>query len=84
MKLPYGISDFKALRGQGYLYIDKTEYIHKLENLNSKYIFFIRPRRFGKSLFLSTLSSYYDLDLKEEFKDLFEGLYLLLINMNLT
>jgi hypothetical protein len=48
MKIPYGLSNFKSLREEGYLYVDKTPYIEKLENMNSKYIFFIRPRRFGK------------------------------------
>lgn len=73
MKLPYGISNFKSIRTENYLYIDKTGYIPKLEHF-SKYIFFIRPRRFGKSLFLSTLKHYYDLASAHEFVDLFGGL----------
>nr|WP_222927548.1 AAA family ATPase [Biomaibacter acetigenes] len=76
MKIPYGISNFKSLREQGYLYVDKTPYIEKLENLNSKYIFFIRPRRFGKSLFLSTLEHYYDINAREDFQKLFGDLYI--------
>ena len=76
MKIPYGISNFKSLREQGYLYVDKTPYIEKLENLNSKYIFFIRPRRFGKSLFLSTLEHYYDVNAEEDFQKLFGDLYI--------
>ncbi|MCR4431000.1 MAG: AAA family ATPase, partial [Tepidanaerobacteraceae bacterium] len=76
MKIPYGISNFKSLREQGYLYVDKTPYIEKLENLNSKYIFFIRPRRFGKSLFLSTLEHYYDVNAEENFLKLFGDLYI--------
>jgi len=44
MKIPYGISNFKVLREEKYLYIDKTKYIETIENLNSKYVFFIRPR----------------------------------------
>lgn len=76
MKLPYGISNFEALREQGYLYVDKTSYIEKLENLNSKYLFFIRPRRFGKSLFLSTLAHYYDLNQKDAFDRLYGDLYI--------
>ncbi|SFQ19651.1 Predicted AAA-ATPase [Caldicoprobacter faecalis] len=51
-KIPYGISNFKAMREEGYLYVDKTMYIEKIENMSDKYLFFIRPRRFGKSLFL--------------------------------
>ena len=76
MKLPYGISDFRALREEGYLYIDKTSYIEKLENLSAKYLFFIRPRRFGKSLFLSTLSHYYDINQTNNFEKLFGDLYI--------
>ncbi|MCG8502182.1 MAG: ATP-binding protein [Firmicutes bacterium] len=76
MKTPYGISSFKTLREEGYLYIDKTKYIEVLENLNSKYLFFIRPRRFGKSLFLSTLAHYYDMRFKQAFDRLFGGLYI--------
>ncbi len=76
MKIPYGISDFESLRKEGYLYVDKTDFISKLENIGGKYLFFIRPRRFGKSLFLSTLAHYYDLNNREQFKDLFGDLYI--------
>lgn len=76
MKLPYGISNFKSLRTEDYLYVDKTMYISKLENLSSKYLFFIRPRRFGKSLFLSTLAYYYDVNAEGEFEALFGDLYI--------
>lgn len=57
MKIPYGIANFKSLKEEGYLYVDKTKYIELLENGSSKYVFFIRPRRFGKSLFLSVIRS---------------------------
>ncbi|MCK4261274.1 MAG: AAA family ATPase, partial [Halanaerobiales bacterium] len=76
MKLPYGITDFKELRIENYFYIDKTKYIEIIENLNSKYLFYIRPRRFGKSLFLSTIEHYYDLNQKDVFEKLFSGLYI--------
>jgi len=76
VKIPYGISDFESLIKEGYIYIDKTNFISRLESIGSKYLFFIRPRRFGKSLFLSTLSHYYDLNNKEQFKDLFGDLYI--------
>ncbi|MCK4260401.1 MAG: AAA family ATPase [Halanaerobiales bacterium] len=75
MKLPNNISDFKLLRRENYLYVDKTKYIEKLENLG-RYLFFIRPRRFGKSLFLSTLANYYDLDQVDDFENLFGDLYI--------
>ena len=76
MKLPYGISDFNKLRTDRFLYVDKTAYIEKLEQLGSEYVFFIRPRRFGKSLFLSTLAHYYDINEAEQFERLFDGLYI--------
>jgi hypothetical protein len=76
MKLPYGISNFQSLRDQGYLYVDKTPYIERLERLSSKYLFFIRPRRFGKSLFLSMLANYYDVNRRGEFESLFGDLYI--------
>ncbi len=76
MKLPYGLSDFKSLREQGYVYIDKTPYIGKLESLPGKYLFFTRPRRFGKSLFLSMLAHYYDVNAKDNFVQLYGDLYI--------
>ncbi|MEJ6952525.1 AAA family ATPase [Natronospora cellulosivora (SeqCode)] len=76
LKIPYGISDFKSLRKENYLYIDKTNFIETIEELDSKYLFFIRPRRFGKSLFLSTLAHYYDMNNKDEFEDMFKDLYI--------
>ncbi|MEQ6360555.1 AAA family ATPase, partial [Thermoanaerobacter thermohydrosulfuricus] len=75
-KIPYGMSNFRAMREEGYLYVDKTMYIEKIENLNSKYLFFIRPRRFGKSLFLSTLENYYDINNEKDFEKLFGDLYI--------
>ncbi|AEM78210.1 ATP-binding protein [Thermoanaerobacter wiegelii] len=75
-KIPYGMSNFRVMREEGYLYVDKTMYIEKIENLNSKYLFFIRPRRFGKSLFLSTLENYYDINNEKDFEKLFGDLYI--------
>ncbi|NJO00655.1 MAG: AAA family ATPase [Bacteroidia bacterium] len=71
MKIPYGISNFKALITQGYYYVDRTPYIEYLENLGEKYLFFLRPRRFGKSLFVSMLSYYYDSTEKENFQTIY-------------
>ncbi len=71
-KIPYGISNFETLKGGGrFYYVDKTPYIAKLEDLGSQYHFFLRPRRFGKSLLLSTLKSYYDINNKDRFEELF-------------
>jgi hypothetical protein len=58
-KLPYGQSNFANMIESGYAYVDKTRFIELLENENNTYQFFIRPRRFGKSLFLSILENYY-------------------------
>ncbi|RWX52193.1 PD-(D/E)XK nuclease superfamily protein [Candidatus Electrothrix marina] len=74
MKIPYGESDFKKIRTGDYLYIDKTRYIQKLEEQGSFNIL-LRPRRFGKSLFLSTLRYYYDISYKDDFEVLFGGLF---------
>lgn len=67
-KYPIGLQDFSGLRRDGYIYIDKTSYIYLLAHTGKQY-FLSRPRRFGKSLFLSTLRAYW-----EGKKDLFEGL----------
>lgn len=66
---PIGIQTFSEIRGKGYLYIDKTEYVYRMTHSDSKYVFLSRPRRFGKSLLASTLHAYF-----EGRKDLFEGL----------
>jgi hypothetical protein len=67
-KLPIGIQDFEDLRTNGYLYVDKTEYVYSLATMGKPY-FLGRPRRFGKSLLISTIQAYF-LGKKE----LFEGL----------
>ena len=69
-KLPIGTQSFKVLRENHYLYVDKTEYLFRLVN-SSRVYFLSRPRRFGKSLFLSTLEAYF---LGQKY--LFKGLYL--------
>lgn len=74
-KVPYGESDFKKIIKENYLFVDKSRYIEKLEE-DASYQFFIRPRRFGKSLFLSMLSNYYDINNKDEFQELFGKLYI--------
>ena len=69
IRLPIGIQNFESLIKDGFIYIDKTEYIYKLVHGNSRAYFLSRPRRFGKSLFLSTLKAYW-----EGKKELFAGL----------
>ena len=67
-KYPIGIQSFENIRKEGYLYVDKTALIYQLVQ-TGKYYFLSRPRRFGKSLLLSTLQAYY-----EGKKELFDGL----------
>lgn len=69
IKYPIGLQSFAKLREDGFLYVDKTEYIYEL--LKGKYYFLSRPRRFGKSLLLSTIEAYY-----QGRRDLFKGLAL--------
>ncbi|MBU1668574.1 AAA family ATPase, partial [bacterium] len=69
-KIPYGISSFKKLITEDYLYIDKTNFIKIIEE-DSPYLVMLRPRRFGKSLLLSTLQHYYDEQEAENFDALF-------------
>lgn len=73
-RLPYGINDFEAIIEQNQYYVDKTMYLPLLENQPSN-IIFIRPRRFGKSIFLSMLHAYYDCSKKEKFQTLFGDLW---------
>ena len=75
-KLPYGISDYERLIENDYYYVDKTMYIEKLENLAEPYIMFLRPRKFGKTLFTSTLENYYDLKKENKFEELFSNTYI--------
>ncbi|MCI6189572.1 MAG: ATP-binding protein [Clostridium sp.] len=75
-KLPYGKSNYEELIKGKYEYVDKTKYIEKLENLYDTFIFFLRPRRFGKSLFTSVLENYYDINKKNEFENLFGETYI--------
>ena len=73
LKIPYGISDFKRIRSEGYYFVDKSAYIRRLEQYGS-FLFFVRPRRFGKSLFINMLENYYDISRKDDFEKLFGGL----------
>ena len=75
-KLPYGISDYERLVENDYYYVDKTMYIEKLEDLAERYIMFLRPRKFGKTLFTSTLENYYDILKEEKFEKLYGETYI--------
>jgi hypothetical protein len=70
--LSYGLSDFARIRRDNCYFVDKTEYIAKLERV--RYPVFLRPRRFGKTVFTSMLRCYYDLKMADRFSELFDGL----------
>ena len=74
-RIPYGMMNFVAIREDNYYYVDKTRYIEKVEQSN-RYFFFIRPRRFGKSLTLSMLRHYYDINAADKFEMLYGDLYI--------
>ena len=75
-KIPYGESDFRKIKLENFYYIDKTHFIPKIEMMPS-FLFFIRPRRFGKSLFLNMLAFYYDIYYTDEFEEIFQETYIL-------
>ena len=75
-KLPYGVSDYERIIKDGYYYVDKTKYIEKLENLAEPYIIFLRPRKFGKTLFTSMLENYYEVKKNSDFDILFKNTYI--------
>ena len=70
--IPYGRAYFKGIRLEGCLYVDKTRFLHALEE--ERFVFFIRPRRFGKTCWLSMLESYYDRNQTDDFERVFGGL----------
>ena len=76
LKMPYGISNYEKIVNDGYYYVDKTMYIEKLENLPETNIMFLRPRKFGKTLFTSVLENYYDKNKKESFEKLYGNTYI--------
>ncbi|MEA1976082.1 MAG: AAA family ATPase, partial [Bacillota bacterium] len=73
-KIPYGVANFKHIIDSNMYYVDKTMYLKKIED-KDRNIFFIRPRRFGKSLLLSMMSTYYDINEKNNFEKYFLNLY---------
>ena len=75
-KLPNGMSNYEAIVKDNRIYVDKTMYIEKMENLSDRTIMFLRPRKFGKTLFTSTLEYYYDINQREKFDELFKNTYI--------
>ncbi len=74
-RLPYGMMNFADIRLEDYYYVDKTHFIPMIEQAD-RYFFFMRPRRFGKSLTLNMLRQYYDIRTKDKFDALFGDLYI--------
>ena len=74
--IPYGLTDFARIQRDNYYYVDKTEYIPRIEQAES-YFFLARPRRFGKSLFINMLTWYYDINRKDRFGEVFVGCHIL-------
>ena len=74
-RIPYGMMNFVALREENCYYVDKTRFVEEIEHANM-YFFYIRPRRFGKSLTLSMLRHYYDVNEADKFETWFKGLYI--------
>ena len=74
-KIPYGISDFQAVSLDNFYYVDKTRFIKEIEE-SPRFLFLIRPRRFGKSLWLNMLKMYYDINAREQFDALFGQYYI--------
>ena len=75
-KIPYGLADYKRIKEKNFFFIDKTMFIEKLEDLNESYLIFLRPRRFGKSLFIAMLEAYYDKHYKNDFEMMFGDTYI--------
>ena len=74
-RIPYGMMNFEAIRLDNYYYVDKTHFIPLIEQAD-RFFFFIRPRRFGKSLTLNMLRHYYDVRTRDKFEALFGDLYI--------
>ena len=71
-QIPYGVADFNDFRVKNFYYVDKTRYIRDIEK-KGNFLFLIRPRRFGKSLFLGIMEAYYDIYFKDRFDYFFNG-----------
>ena len=79
-QVPYGVSDFVTVRERNLYYVDKTMYLSLLEQQPDN-LFYIRPRRFGKSLFISMLQAYYDKAMTDRFDSLLMDVKLMLMIM---
>ena len=75
-KLSNGVANYEDLIKENRIYVDKTNYIEKMEQLPDKTLMFLRPRKFGKTLFTSTLECYYDKNKENKFDELFKKTYI--------
>jgi Predicted AAA-ATPase len=76
INLPYALAYFDELRRDNCFYVDRTSFIELLEMHGTRYAMFLRPRRFGKSLWISILEHYYAIDKASDFQQLFGDLYI--------
>jgi hypothetical protein len=76
IRIPYGKSDYRTMVEESYFYQDRTPYIETLENWDTTYLMYLRPRRFGKSLWISILHYYYGLQHQKDFDALFAHTYI--------
>ena len=76
IKIPYGMANFESLVSNNYHYVDRTQYIEIIEEMGDRNLAFLRPRRFGKSLFVNVLKDYYDIRKKAKFEALFGKYYI--------
>jgi hypothetical protein len=74
-EIPYGISDYGLIRAENYYYVDKTPYLKALKKAG-RYLFLIRPWRFGKSLFITLMEAYFDILYEDRFEELFKGTWI--------
>ena len=74
-KIPYGISDYAEIAKNNFYYVDKTRFIETVED-SPRFLFLIRPRRFGKSLWLNTMKAYYDVNTADQFQEYFGQTYI--------
>ena len=75
-KIPIGRDDFKDIIEKDFYYVDKTKIIEKILDTGAYVSLFSRPRRFGKSLMISTIDEFFNIEKKQENKNLFKGLYI--------
>lgn len=75
-RVPYGLTDFVRIRREDWYFVDKTRFIETLENDSDNYVMFLRPRRFGKTLFLAILDAYYNVEYQDDFDWLFKDTYI--------